>query len=281
MSVRPFRRTVLAVVALCAIVFFARCHDSGTAKTDPQLFSWSGAVAPDGIVHLRNVNGSVTVRPSRDSAVHVVVDARWTRGDPKNDIKFVVTPSTNDVTICLIWGKGNCDAENYTTGPSFLGIGKKGTDATANLTVEVPSRVRIDAVTVNGTVDIAATAPVKVVNVNGSVRVATAVGPVNALTVNGSVDVRMTTIGTDTGTVRAETVNGAAKAYLPAAPDVDYTLKVMNGGITNDFADAGAPRSKEQTGVLGKGGRPLIVKAMNGGVELHKLNADGTAATKP
>ncbi|MBI1810189.1 MAG: hypothetical protein HYR75_09855 [Gemmatimonadetes bacterium] len=284
MSARPLRPLLVATVAIVAVSALG-CHDSsGPEQSDPAIFTWNGDLKPQGIIHLRNVNGSVQVRPSHDSAVHVLAGARWHRGDPKTDLKFSVINGDNDVTVCVIWGKGDCGEHNYTTGPSFLKFMRKGTDATVTLTVEVPARVRVDAFTANGSIDVAATAPVRAYDVNGSVRVATAIGPVDAVTVNGSVDVRMTTIGSDTGRVRAETVNGSAKAYVPAELDGDYTLKVTNGGITNDFGafdGAAIARSKTQTGTLGHGGRDIIVKALNGGVGLYKLNADGTPMTKP
>lgn len=281
MPITTSGRAAATAATLFVLAFTAACHRGGVEQSDPAVFSWNGVVKPPGTLHLRNVNGSVQVRPSHDSAVHVLVGARWRRGNPKTDLKFSVISGDNDATICIIWGNGSCGEHNFTTGPGFLSFMRKGTDATATLTVEVPSRVKVDAFTANGTIDIAATAPVKAVDVNGSVRVATAVGPVDAITVNGSVDVRMTTLGTDTGMIRAETVNGSAKAYVPANLDGDYTLKVANGGIDNEFAAAGTPRSKTQTGVLGKGGRQVVVKAMNGGVGLHKLNPDGTPMTQP
>ena len=281
MSITTTRRAAAAAATLLVIAFTAACHDGGVEKSDPAVFTWNGPLQPPGTLHLRNVNGSVQVRPSRDSLVHVLVGARWRRGNPRTDLKFSVISGHDDVTICIIWGKGSCGEHNFTTGPGFLGFMNRGTDATVALTVEVPSRVKVDAFTANGSIDIAATAPVKAVDVNGNVRVATAVGPVDAITVNGSVDARMTTIGADTGMVRAETVNGSARAYVPANVDADYTLKVVNGGIDNDFAVAGTPQSKTQAGLLGKGGRQIVVKTMNGGVALHKLNADGTPMVQP
>jgi len=279
------RRTVLAIAAIgaiCVMTLTSSCDSGGggTPQTDPKVFSWDGPLASGGSIHLRNVNGSIEVRPSADSAVHVRVGASWTRGDPKTDLKFTVVPADNDVTICLIWGQGNCDTHNYSTGPGFLKFMKKGTDATTQLVVELPSRVRIDAFTMNGTITIASTAPVKAVNVNGSVRVATAVGPVEAVTVNGSVDVRMTTLGSDPGAVKAETVNGTAKVYVPADVDADYTLKVTNGGVANEFGAPEGTKGKTQTGTLGKGGRQVTVKAMNGSVGLYRLNPDGTPMVK-
>lgn len=281
MPITTSGRAAATAATLLVLAFSAACHSGGVEKSDPAVFSWNGPLKPPGTLHLRNVNGSVQVRPSHDSLVHVLVGARWRRGDPKTDLKFNVISGDNDVTVCIIWGNGSCGEHTFSTGPSFLRFMRKGTDATVALTVEVPSRVKVDAFTANGSIDIAATAPVKAVDVNGSVRVATAVGPVDAITVNGSVDARMTTIGADTGRVRAETVNGSARAYVPANIDADYTLKVVNGGIDNEFAAAGTPRSKSQTGLLGKGGRQIVVKAMNGGVALHKLNADGTPVAQP
>lgn len=276
--VRPMRWTMPA-----ALLLLGACHSQGAEQHDPNVFSWSGSVPAAGSVHVRSLNGPIEVKPSRDSAVHVTVGARWRRGNPKRDLQFQVASAGNTVTVCVIWGKGACTDQSYTMkNPSLfkLGNSNSGTDATAIITVEVPARVRVDAFTANGDINITATAPVHVINVNGNVTVATAVGPVDALTVNGNVDVRMTTLG-DTGTVRAETVSGSAVAYLPATIDGDFTLKVMNGRLTNDFGAALDANAKSQTGTLGKGGRTITVKALTGSASLRRLNADGTPMANP
>jgi DUF4097 and DUF4098 domain-containing protein YvlB len=153
--------------------------------------------------------------------------------------------------------------------------------------VYVPSRIKVDALTINGDVDIDATAPVKAQTVNGAVRVATAVGPVVGETVNGSVDVRMTTLGED-GPVRAETVNGSATAYLPQKLDGTVQVGALNGSVGSDFSlvSSGATEDRRSLkGAIGVGGRLIKVEAMNGSAWLHMLNADGSvagvAAAKP
>ena len=276
-AVRATALTVLAAAALGT----SGCSVSGPEHSDPHVFAWNGPLAAPGRVELRNMNGTIEVKPSTDDIVHVTASARWHKGNPKTDLHFVVTNEGGTVRICVLWRKGSCTASNYTTEPSFVtGFFKRGTDANVTLTVLVPTSIRVDAQTINGSVDVASTAPVTAKTLNGDVRVATAVGPVTGESVNGSVDIRMTTLGED-GPVRAATVNGSAAAYLPAKLDATITLGAMNGTVGSDFAVLSSGSTSERhsiKGAIGAGGRLVKVEAVNGSSWLHMLNSDGTVA---
>ena len=272
--IRPIALTALALTAL------AGCHSSGSEQFDPSVWSWKGELK-SGTVHVRNLNGSIDVKPATDGNVSVVAAARWQRGNPKLDLKYQAIANGNDITICAVWGKGTCSSEgSYTTGPGFVSkLFSRGTDAEISFTVLVPTGVRVDLVTLNGSINVASTAPVKARNVNGSIKVATAVGPVDAETVNGSVDARMTTVGFD-GPVRALTVNGTASLYVPRDIDGEVSMETMNGSSASDFAlpSAEGKGTRHLVGTLGKGGRRIELRSMNGRSVLRILNPDGTVA---
>jgi len=272
------RRITVATLSLGAL---AGCSYSSAEKYDPSVWTWKGELK-SGTIHIRDLNGSVEVKPATDANVSVVASARWHRGNPKNDVKYQVASSGSDVTICALWDEGTCSPTgSYTTHGNFLSkFLRKKNDVAVSFTVLVPTGVQVDVLTVNGGISVFATAPVKARSVNGGIKVATAVGPVDAETVNGSVDARMTTLSGD-GPIRAKTVNGTARLYVPQTLDGDVSIETMNGSLVSDFALAGAEGNTRRhlRGTVGKGGRRVEAFSLNGGSAVHMLNADGTVAT--
>ncbi|MHB1313355.1 MAG: DUF4097 family beta strand repeat-containing protein [Gemmatimonadaceae bacterium] len=268
------RRPTLLLLAMS--VSAMACHPQ---RDEANAFSWSRELAPGGTLRIRDLNGAVSVVPAPDGkTARVTAAAHWRRGDPKRDLKFVALSEGNDATICVHWGTGTCTATQYTNhraGGILSRIMKQGTDATVDLTVEVPAGTHVDVSTVNGEVAVTAQAPVHANTVNGSVYVATAIGPVAAATVNGSVDVRMTTLG-GAGDVRAESTNGNVSAYVPQALDAKVTLRTTNGKVTNAFGlvAAGARKNRVE-GVLGAGSRVVYLRTTNGSATLGALDALG------
>lgn len=272
------RRITVATLSLGAL---AGCHYSSAEQYDPSVWTWKGELK-SGTIHIRDLNGSIEVKPATDDNVSVVASARWHRGDPKNDVKYQVASSGSDVTICALWDEGICSPNGgYTTRGNFLSkFLRKQNDVAVSFTVLVPTGVQVDVKTVNGSISVFATAPVKARNVNGGIKVATAVGPVDAETVNGNVDARMTTIGGD-GPVSAKTVNGTAKLYVPQNLDADVSLETLNGSLASDFALSGEDGNTRHhlRGLVGRGGRRVRAVSLNGGSAIHMLNTDGTVAT--
>jgi hypothetical protein len=272
---------LLALATLSA----SACSHMGPERSDPQVWSWSGALAAPGSLQISSSNGRIEVKPSDDDTVRVTAAARWHRGNPKTDLNFQAASTGSGVAICVLWAKGSCSQAETTAGHSFWDavskMSRRRTDADVTLTVFVPARVKVSASTLNGNVTVTATGPVRARTVNGSIRVATAIGPVDAETVNGSVDARMTTLGED-GPVRAVTVNGAVSAYLPEKFDGLISISVVNGRMGSDYSiatEAASTASKQLRGTIGTGGRAVTVGTVNGSAWLHKLNADGTVAT--
>ena len=270
-----FTLLVLGTLALSA------CDESGPAREDPDAFAWRGDLAAPGVLQIRNTVGPITVEPSADSQIHVRASTRWSKGDPTRDVKFNVVSGGSIVTVCAVWGRGTCTANDYssnTTKKRFSFGRSRSSDARVSLTVQVPAGVRVDASTVSGEVNVRASAPVRARTVDGSIKVGTSVGPVNAETVNGSVDVRMTTIG-DTGAVRAVTTNGSAVAFVPDITDGRVEASTLNGRIGTDFGSLPAAEGRSNRkfeGMIGAGGRRYVVKSLNGSAWLRLINADGT-----
>jgi hypothetical protein len=292
---RPTETTTTAGAAIKAALFAllalgtiasSGCHRGSGPEQRAQAFTWNGDLASPATVQIRNTMGSITVEPSADNQVHVVADAIWTRGDWKRDLHFSAVPAGSTVTVCALWGDGECTATNYSTKVKRNGMSfsfSSRSDAKVAFKVQIPPGVRIDAWTMDGSVTVRSAGPVKARTVNGSVKVGTSVGPVDAESMNGDVDIRMTTIGADTGAIRAVTKNGSVVAYVPAITDGRIEASTVNGRIGSDFGNALADnegRSRTFNATLGAGTREYLVQTLNGSAWLRLINADGSVGVE-
>jgi hypothetical protein len=269
------RSIVPASLALLALTGVSACNvGDGTPQENANAWTWTGELKAPGTINIRNLNGSIEVRPSTDNAVHITAATRWRTGNPEKDVSFQAIREGTDVTVCAIWGRGSCSAERVKSKTSFNLFGNKN-DVNVKFTVMVPTGVKVNALTVNGSVDALSTAPVIARTANGSIKVGTSVGPVDAETVNGDVDARMTTINGE-GIIRAATVNGTATLFVPGDVAGRVEISNMNGSVGTDFALGGDESKHNISGVLGAGGREIKVATVNGNAYLRRLNADGT-----
>ena len=68
-----------------------------------------------------------------------------------------------------------------------------------------------------------------------------------------------------------ETVNGSITLQLPQATDTDIRAETVNGNISTDFPISvrGSFSGKRIDGTIGRGGRALVLKTVNGSVRLN------------
>jgi hypothetical protein len=245
------------------------------ARERPDAFSWSEELPPGGTVHLRTMNGNVTVRGTAESQTHVRGIKRWRRGRDR-DVHFEVDRQGDDVYLCAIWTRrgGRCGDERYKARPPrwlrMFSILRRRSDMSASFEVMLPAGVRVDASTVNGRVTVTeAAGDVKAATVNGDIRASTMGGALSLRTVNGSIRARAASLAND-APVDLETVNGSVRAELPSPLDADVQLSTVNGRITTDFpvALSGRASARELRGTVGGGGRPVRLQTVNGSVEL-------------
>ncbi len=287
MSFRP----VLFLSAL-ALVACDSSRDERPKQFRNDVFVYTTAVPAGKPVFIRNLRGTITVEPSADDSLRVAADLAWQGDETKpDDITFRGTTIADGVLICALFGDSKCATDNY-TGESDGGfsIGTKGarftlggrSNARVNFRVQVPTGVRLDLLGVDADIISASTAPVRARTVNGDITVVTSVGPVNVETVNGDVDARMTTLsGTDS--VVAKTLNGAVWVFLPETVGANVDAGTTNGDLTTDFpvpAEPSGNRKKLET-TLGAGGTPVLVRTLNGSVEIGRLDAQGRSYPRP
>ncbi|MEO7368144.1 MAG: DUF4097 family beta strand repeat-containing protein [Gemmatimonadaceae bacterium] len=259
---------------------------------DAETWTWDGRVDSGHWFRLLSVNGPVSIEPSRDNRVHVRAEKIVRRGSV-SDVAFQVVESGGDVRICALWRQATCDEDGMHSRRNNDDDDNDRRDVQVRFTVSVPNGVRLSAGTVNGEMrvrDLSSDVRASTVNgrvevrnvggevhattVNGPVSVTTRTGPVNASTVNGDIDVRMAELQKE-GEMNFHTVNGSVTVATPSSLNANVSLDTMHGSISSDFpvqlSGRFGPRHAE--GVVGRGGRMIKLRTLNGSVELRKAES--------
>jgi len=241
------------------------------------VWTWTGKVAPQQSVWLKNVNGDVAVEPAVGDSVAVVVKKSGRRSQLRG-VRLVAVPG-DGVTICALWqsGRSHCGAEGDYEAGSL-----RRNSVRVQFTVRVPRGVKVDAFTVNGDVTIAgASAPIKAQTVNGAINAQTSAGPVEVKNVNGSVHAVISGFA-EPGNVEVKTVNGAVTLELPAKLNATLEATTLAGSVDTDFpltASQGIlPRRFR--GTVGTGGRTILVETLHGSIQVRKLAPQAPPAPK-
>jgi hypothetical protein len=287
-------RRVLRVLALSAAVIAPTlAHAQQDLGRDVSVWTWDGRVSSGNWFRLSSVNGPVTIEPSSDNMVHVRAEKIVNRGS-LSDVRFQVIEGGGDVRVCALWRRDVCDDDGMHSRRSRNDDDDDDNndrrDVRVRFTVRVPAGVRVSAGTVNGEMrvhDVSSDVRAMTVNglvevrnvggevrantVNGGIDVTTRSGPVNANTVNGDIDVRMNALSRD-GEMSFHTVNGSVTVETPGNLDADVSLDTMHGSISSDWpvqlSGRFGPRHAE--GTIGRGGRSIKLRTLNGSVELRK-----------
>jgi DUF4097 and DUF4098 domain-containing protein YvlB len=274
--------TLLAVVAVSA---------SASAQQrlgqDAETWRWEGRVDAGKWVRIYNLNGGIEFSASPDNQVHIIAEKNTRRGDAR-DVYFEVVQSGGNLTVCAIFYEDtNCEEDSYRS----RSRNNEQNRVSVDMRVQLPRNTRWQASTVNGGVAVRdggdevvaksvnggvsvsqARGPVRASSVNGSVTVSTSEGPVNASTVNGSVMARMERLSGEED-MSFTTVNGQVRIEVPKDFDADVRFDTMNGSISSDFpiklSGRFGPRHAE--GTIGKGGRNIRARSVNGSVVLRML----------
>ena len=238
-------------------------------------WQWSEELPAGATIHLRNTNGSIRVRPASGDRPTVVGSKRWRFGR-EQDVRFLEKRVGNDVYVCAVWGSsGQCDEDGYHSRTKhlfrFFGF-RWGTDATANLRLDVPAGIKIDAQTSNGTVDIVgARAGGIAKTINGSVVVRQSSGAFDVESVNGSINVALDSVNA-TDTLSVQTTNGSVRAQLPSTFTGAVSLSTVNGGLHTDMpiTTSGGLSRRSIDGRVGNGQQLVRIRTVNGGISLAR-----------
>ena len=280
------RKFIFALLAVVAVSAGAGAQQR--LGQDAETWRWNGRVDAGKWVRVYNLNGGIEFTASPDNQVHIIAEKNVRRGDAR-DVWFEVVQSSNgNLTVCAVfYEETSCEEDSYSTRTRHRDENRVSVD----MQVQLPRNTKWMASSVNGGVSVRdggdevvaksvnggvtvanARGPVKASTVNGGVSVSTSQGPVNASSVNGSVTARMDRISGDED-MSFSTVNGSVRIEVPKNFDADVRLDTMNGNINSDFeirlSGRFGPRHAE--GTIGRGGRNIRARSVNGSVVLRML----------
>jgi len=242
--------------------------DGGPGRSTAATWTYHAKLGAKQWVWIRNTRGSVTVEPSKGDSLQVSAVKTYRSSDTAS-VRLVAVPYDGGIAVCAIWGsESGC-------GPGQGDIqfrGGRHNDVAVDFTVRLPRNAGLGATTMVGDVHVmAAHGPLVIHTVSGDVDVATAKGPVKVESMNGDVRVRVEAFG-DTGGVSATTINGSVTAELPAQLDAQVEATTVNGSINTDYPLTvnGQFTGRNVKGTLGRGGREVHLKTVNGSIKLKK-----------
>jgi len=150
----------------------------------------------------------------------------------------------------------------------------EGVEVAVEYTIHVPHGAKVEHLgTVNGTLRVAGVSQVdELRTVNGNIEVYEADSDVHAHTTNGNVHLELTHVHGVAGTL-AETTNGSVVLAVPANAQADLEARCLNGNFQSElpFAMEGSLKPREIHGKLGRGGSPIKLHTINGGIRVVAL----------
>jgi hypothetical protein len=241
-----------------------------TARTDQ--FHWTGLVAAGQSIEIKGINGGITAEPAGGSQVEVVATKKARRSDPAG-VEIRVVPHAQGVTICAVYPNDPADQPNTCEpGDARDHSHVRNNDVNVSFTVRVPAGVVFIGRTINGEISATSlTGNVDSRTVNGSINISTT-GYAQAETVNGEITAKMGSSNWS-DSLEFKTVNGGIDLDLPAALSTQIEADTFNGEIASDFplTVSGRVSRKHVSGTIGRGGRELLLKTLNGSIRLKRV----------
>jgi hypothetical protein len=247
-------------------------------RRDARRLQFSGAGAHT--VDVRTLNGSIHVIGDNGSDVRLEAVTRVEADDDAalrtglQDVK--VEAEERGATVIVIArddAQNTCGEEQWHRGPAWWDRRRYSTST--ELTLRVPSDVRVRLCTVNGgTVTVSGVkGDFDVSNVNGKVVLTDLGGSGRATTVNGDIEGSFTAPPKDES--QFKTVNGAITMTFPRSLSADLSLKTFNGGLFTDFDTTTLPVEAER---VERPGRPKYVYRQRGMTKV-RVGAGGPLLT--
>lgn len=240
------------------------------AAAQQDRFNWHGRVPAGQTLEIKGINGTVHAVAAGGQDVELTAVKHGHRSNPA-EVKVEVVPHAGGVTICSVYPAPSGKPANQCAPGSGGRSETRDNDVNVDYDVRVPAGVKLAVRNVNGAVSAEnLTGDIDVQTVNGAVTAA-GTGVVRAKTVNGPIDVSMGRADW-TGALELQTVNGPVHVALPANASAEVDAQTVNGGLSTDFpltVQGRFLRSRIQ-GRIGQGGRQLVLKTVNGAIELRR-----------
>ncbi|HME12465.1 MAG TPA: DUF4097 family beta strand repeat-containing protein [Candidatus Acidoferrum sp.] len=222
-------------------------------------FSETVPLQPGGSFELQNVNGTVEVQGwDRDE---IEIRAVKTAKEKESDLDRVSIDVTAQPRAVFV-------ATRYPQ--------NEGVEVAVEYTVHVPRNAHVERLaTVNGTLRISSLENVgDLRTVNGNIEVYESGGPVAVHVTNGNVHLELSHLREQDPTF-AETTNGSVLLALPANTQADLEARCLNGTFSSELPVTveSTQRPREVRGKLGKGGAPIKLRTVNGGIQIAILRS--------
>ncbi len=263
------RRIGIATLAL-AIAAWAPLPAPDSAASADRNWEWQGRVDRGDAIEIKGIMGDIQAELASGNEVEVEARLHGRRSDP-DEIEMVVLEHEDGVTICAVYPSDDRHEPNECEPGGRGRMNTRNNDVNVDFTVRVPSGVRFIGRNVNGEVDVfGLEADVKAYTVNGGVDVTTS-GLAEASTVNGSITVSMGRADWR-GSLDFTTVNGSVTIEMPGELHCDLSVSTVNGHIQSDYpiSISGRFSPRHMKGQIGDGGRDLVVKTVNGSVQIRR-----------
>ena len=264
---RALRTGLLSLTAILLAGGMATAQEKRTVFTESD-FHWQGNLKSGQTLEVINRNGEINARGGSGQAA--VQGMRRDDADDK-ELFIEVVEDSEGAVICAVYAKDKTPGRCHRGGVHSESMSWHGHHAKLNFDVQVPSGVRLKALTTNGGVHCRdLNSVVEAATTNGNVEVSTSEWA-SAKTTNGGVRVSMGKANW-TGGLELATTNGSIDVTLPASAEFEVNAATTNGGIHTDFPITvqGSFSSKELSGKVGAAGRYLKVATTNGGIDLKK-----------
>lgn len=222
-------------------------------------FNQSYPLQPGGSFELQNVNGTVEVQgwDRNEIEVHAVKLAKQKESDLER-VSIEVNARPDAVSIATRYPQN------------------EGVEVAVEYTVHVPRGARVEHIgTVNGTLRIAGVENVEDLHtVNGNIEVFEGGGSVHAHTTNGNVHLELARVPDKTGAT-AETTNGSLVLAVPSDLQAEVEARCLNGNFYSELPITmeSTQRPREMHGRLGRGGAPIHLRTVNGGIRVIILRS--------
>ena len=222
-------------------------------------FDQTYPLQPGGSFELQNVNGTVDVQT-------------WDRDEV--EVRAVKTAKHHESDLALV--SIDVDARPDAVSVTTRYPQNEGVDVAVEYVVHIPRRAHVEHLgTVNGTLRVAGVEAVEDLRtVNGNIEVYEGGGAVHAHTTNGNVHLELLHIQDKNGAV-AETTNGSVLLAVPAGTQANLEARCLNGSFFSELPLAleSTQRPRETHGKLGKGGVPIHLHTINGGIRVVALRS--------
>jgi len=216
-------------------------------------------LAPGGTFELQNVNGPVEIQG-------------WDKNEVEIDAVKVAKEKASDIDRVAI----EIDAKPNDVAVTTRYPQNEGVEVAVMYTVHVPHGARIERLaTVNGTLKVAGVDSVAELHtVNGNIEVYEGGGGVHAHTTNGNVHLELLRCLDEKG-MAAETTNGSVELAVPETMQANLEARSLNGSFYSELPLSleSSLKPREMRGKFGKGGAPIRLNTVNGGIRIEILHS--------